>query len=495
MNVSEREHFAVRCGRQMTFQGNLPLTKTVRAKMEHWRRQKSQLPVSVLFMGIDTTSRLHFHRSLPKTLAILEQMGFYDFKGYETLYPQTTHNFANFLMGLPYIELKKIHKWGQSFDKKPIIWKAFNKNNYVTMYFEDGQSFNAHKTGWKRFQTRQTDYYGFPLHNALKPLVQKYAPKRPLCYSSMDGTEFMLDYTARFATKFKTTPFFSFTWLQSPFHDDPELLYLYDDTFYNFFKRLQDQPDLLQRTLIVLNADHGPRYGNQVEFGYTTFMERTLPPLFVRVPEQLETQFPELRIRDAMEINVNRLTTPLDVHHTYRHILHLFNLTTKIYKGPYKPSTKDRSSLFAPIRDDRTCADVKIWSDSCMCNISADLHEANNPSLNYKLYPFGIAELNKYVRNQSYSKVCQVFTSTKSPTPPISSALLSTGSNYTEMLVRFTVLPLNARFEMKVRIFRESERIDRIGSFDRISSYGNQSWCVDLSTGVDYMLKEICICK
>jgi len=167
--------YVVRCNESFNFEVNLPIHPQVRDKMNYWKQkittEPESKPINVIFLGIDTVSRSHAFRSLPKTMEYLKGMGFHDFLGYHSLAPSTLTNFMAFLIGLRRSEVSATcaRWWSNPYDSCPFIWKNYSSQNYVTMYAEDGeQSFN-----WgvqKGFNEKPTDYYIHSLFRSIEGL-------------------------------------------------------------------------------------------------------------------------------------------------------------------------------------------------------------------------------------------------------------------------------------------------------------------------------------
>jgi hypothetical protein len=182
----------------------------------------------------------------------------------------------------------------------------------------------------------------------------------------------MLRYTRRFLEKFKGTPFFSFTWLNSPFHDDPNALGHSEDDLLSLFQFINSNPSILSNTLIIFTSDHGNRYGEPIRHGgMEGFLERGLPPLFIRIPERLREMYPSLSLDKVMEKNSKQLVSPFDLHHTFLHLLKL----TGMAESSFEPVLTDRSSLFLPIELMdvlRNCENLHISPEVCTCNTFPD---------------------------------------------------------------------------------------------------------------------------
>jgi len=174
MDLGDWELFVIKCGMSLNFEARLPkISAQVKKKLTFWTEEfssplpKSSTPINVILFGIDTVSRSHALRSLPKTISLFQEMGFHDFQGYHSIFPETIDNFMGFLMGLqkPIVRATCSPSWESPFDACPLIWKNYSAHNYVTMYIEDGlQTFNWAGQG---FKDRPTDYYPRHLFTAI----------------------------------------------------------------------------------------------------------------------------------------------------------------------------------------------------------------------------------------------------------------------------------------------------------------------------------------
>ncbi|CAG7835626.1 unnamed protein product, partial [Allacma fusca] len=114
---------------------------------------------------------------------------------------------------------------------------------------------------------------------------------------------------------------------------DPTTLASYDGHLENVLKLFSSEPKLLRKSLIVLIGDHGSRWGHYDGRSMDSYIERASPPLFIRIPDQMAEEFPD--IVHTLRINSKILTTPFDVHHTLRHILQF--KTVDLYPGGFQP--------------------------------------------------------------------------------------------------------------------------------------------------------------
>ena len=143
------------------------MTNSAKEKVKFWEGREDR-PTSVLIVGLDTTSRSHVYRSLPRTLRVLRDMKFEDFRGFHTIQPSTLPNFQAMLMGLTDAQVNGGCQptWEDPYDNCHLIWDLFNSHNYITMYHEDGaQSFNWYGGGG--FARKPVDYYAHPMFLSL----------------------------------------------------------------------------------------------------------------------------------------------------------------------------------------------------------------------------------------------------------------------------------------------------------------------------------------
>lgn len=98
--------------------------------------------LSVLMLGIDSVSRLNFHRSMPLLSEFFKERNWLELKGYNKMGDNTFPNLMAFLTGMnPSDAYSKCHpKKPYGLDNCSIIWYNFRDNGYVTAYGEDHES-------------------------------------------------------------------------------------------------------------------------------------------------------------------------------------------------------------------------------------------------------------------------------------------------------------------------------------------------------------------
>ena len=176
------------------------------------------MPPSVLILGIDSVSRLHMLRSLPKTRRFILGHDFIEMKGYTKIGDNTLPN----LMGLlGNMDAENYPCWkgkNQKFDDCPLLWKNFSAKSYITAHIEDAPDlaiFNYAKTG---FVVQPTDYYlrSFMIAHSLRPRLENS------CIAGLTVTEFILQYIQNFVSQMSLAqvPYFLVSWLTELSHED-----------------------------------------------------------------------------------------------------------------------------------------------------------------------------------------------------------------------------------------------------------------------------------
>ncbi|CAG7729635.1 unnamed protein product, partial [Allacma fusca] len=273
-----------------------------RLKLEYWQQEKfsgspSEMikeevpgrPPSVLIVGIDSISRMHMYRSLPKTKLFLEENDFIEMKGYTKIGENTFPNIMGVLAGM---ELNKYPCYNGSkykVDSCPLIWKNYSRSNYVTAFLEDSPGlaiFNYLKTG---FVEQPTDYY-------LRTLAVAYHGKLDHsrgfqgCVGGMSQTDFMINYMRRFVERMgeQKVPYFLLSWFTSLAHDDFNALKPADTKYHDLLSdTVNDATYNGNNTIILFISDHGYRFGSFRET-FLGYYEESLPFFYIRMPPALK---------------------------------------------------------------------------------------------------------------------------------------------------------------------------------------------------------------
>ncbi|CAG7823765.1 unnamed protein product [Allacma fusca] len=511
VDVGDREVLLVKCGNHTNFHANVPIKPKVQEKINYWKGiPEEERPFNVFVLGIDTVSRSHAYRSLPKSIKLMTELGFIDFEAYHSVAPSTIPNLMAMLMGLSRAQVRGTcsKSWVTPFDDCPLIWKKFSENNYVTSYVEDGaQSFNW--GGQSGFVNQPTDYY---LHHLFLSLAHtrgkinkefgRNAKKHSLeCTTQERVPEFLLQYNSRLLKKFANTPYFLISWFENPFHDDIYSLANFDEYIASFIEFLKLERNVLRKSVVIFVSDHGDRTNFFESQSIESYFERGLPFFQIRLPDQMRENYPEFI--KAIQSNSRKLTTPFDIHQTLLHVLTL-KANLSLVSKDFEPDRKDRCSLFVDVPINRTCASTNIPWTNCLCNAQYDenatnkhIQKVNSESANH-LLAFSVTNLNMKIQRSKYKPICSEWSS--SPDDIMYAKYIGEGKSYREILIAFTANPGDAKFEVRLKIKKRSESFEvskflEVVGFSRINRFGDGSWCIPMETDEDKEMKELCLCK
>lgn len=127
-----------------------------------------------------------------------------------------------------------------------------------------------------------------------------------------------------------------------------------DDRIQNF---LQDIEPYLNSTVVVFFSDHGFRMGD-FRSTYVGWQEDKTPFIYFHLPPSLKKSHPQW-VRSLQE-NKNKLASPFNLHATLKDLL--FEDVSEAPTGCPKCGT-----LFAPVPNNRSCADAAIDESWCPC--------------------------------------------------------------------------------------------------------------------------------
>ncbi|XP_014211056.1 uncharacterized protein LOC106641232 [Copidosoma floridanum] len=321
--------------------------------------------LSILMLGIDSVSRLNFHRSMPLTRDFFEERGWLELRGYNKMGDNTYPNLMAFLTGqnqsLAYSVCKP--KVPHGLDNCPLIWHNFRNAGYVTGYGEDHDeisTFNYLKVG---FVDPPTDYYLRPSVLAAERLLKdrkRFSAK--YCTGPVLNVDRIYDYAVEFAKTFSGlgAPYFGFFWTNGVSHENMNGPSSIDAHFAAKLRDLEAS-GVTADSMIVVLSDHGMRYGD-IRGTFVGWYEERLPFVYIWLPEWFREQNPSAA--EALRINRNRLTSPYDLYETLRDVLS----RTGAGVAPASSGCPSCQSLLRPVPRERGCSDVGVAAHWCTCD-------------------------------------------------------------------------------------------------------------------------------
>ncbi|XP_046394681.1 uncharacterized protein LOC124162246 isoform X2 [Ischnura elegans] len=466
-------------------------TKTTLRKIDAAR--KGPLPPSILLLGLDSSSRLNIHRSAPKLIEALSDVGAVEMNAYNKVGDNTLPNLLPILTGVSLPDANnhdpKVGKpvygkgcWPNNkyvFDKCPFIWRNFSEKGYVTMFGEDEPSiaiFNYHKLG---FREQPTDHYLRPFYVVAEKRLQKITKEKATwCYANKDTFDRLLEYLRSFVDTYaRRAPFFALMFMTGISHENPGDIELADSRLADLVRHVVRTSEDGEREgegglFLTVFSDHGSRWGplRESPFGW---LEERLPFLFIRPPHAS----PFLGSRatgplprpSALQTNGNRLTSPFDFHETLSALLH---------GSEARPNGTSCDKCFdllnEEVPEERTCADAAIPGKWCACAEEEKVVVDNSTAS--RGLSLAVDYLNGVIRNDtrcSFLSMGQVMSTTLRTLPSNKS-----GQRLKFLVAVFSTVPSNAVFEVTIFV-KDGDVLQVSPDISRLNTYGNDSWCVD----------------
>ena len=320
---------------------NITKNKTLIAERKKKINKNHILYKNVLVMFIDTLSRAHFFRKLPKTTSFLNQFSKYekDFKKknmtifqffkYHSLKTFTDPNikaafygaksngegthFVNFFKRNGYIVGRV-----KTFCEKEIIFNKKNNSLYNHGTWDhEGLSLGCITTFYDRF-----------LITRLSSPVRK-------CLFGKDLTQHSLKYLETFwSTYLNQNKMFLFETLDG--HEPTgELIGYFDETLFHFLNKFYSK-GYFKDTVILLFSDHGQHLNGPLYLldSQDFYSERSLPVLFLIIPN--DEKLYKDNLYENIKINQQIFITPFDIYNTLIHIsFGEINQNYKLYSNSY----------------------------------------------------------------------------------------------------------------------------------------------------------------
>ena len=447
----------------------------------HKLGQASNDQLNIIILGLDSTSRLVAERKIPKTLAyIREELGAYVMKGYTKVGDNTMPNLIAMLTGKTIMEyLVNL----PSFDY-PQFYKDVIAKGYIECHSEDWAYW------WPSFGFKYPMYTHYTRTLFLakeKRNIFMQSPSgvhtsySPVCFGNKLQHRVLIDYINKFLDNYSSKLKYIFMWQNELGHHNSNKLQYIDEDLKALIKRLKVTNEL-EKSLVIICGDHGPRYGPVLESDIGRFTGR-LPLMAVLVPDQLKKRFPH--IDQNMLLNTERLTSPFDIYETLNDILFQRFEQSSIKCNNGVPPRG--ISLFKSIPKNRSCFDAGISEHYCPCysftNVRVDITPVKVVA-NYV-----VQSMNKLLEEE-HTKCANLellkIKSAKVQHAPKTGESTSSSTNYVVVL---QTIPGEGVFEATAQYFSGSE-IKLLGDINRLNAYGNQSSCIE-----NHLLHLYCYCR
>lgn len=342
--------------------------------------KKDPTKFNVLIFGIESVSRMNFLRTMPETADFLHKRGSVQLLGYNKVGDNSYPNLFPLLTGQSFKDvLKKCIHTNNTVDSYDCIyiWDYFKDAGYVTAVGADS---TAGLLGSYEYNFRQlpSDFYLQPFIYETRALFKNTQYNYHLCAGNKLYYKILLDYISDLSEHLEHNNMFGLFWEESVSHEqlnDPRIM---DNDYSKLLLKLEDS-GYLDETVVIFLSDHGMRWGDIVLTDQGRLEER-LPLLEVLFPQKFKNLY-KLAYQNFKE-NSGRLITPYDIYYTLIDLLNPVLLTDHtIQQRSLNEENLNKSSLFVPVSEKRTCALVGISEHWCTCYKGKSL-QANHKSRN-----------------------------------------------------------------------------------------------------------------
>ena len=459
--------------------------------------------LNILMFGFDSTSRMTWMRNLPLSHKYFtETLGGVVMEGYNIVGDGTPAALLPILCGKSEPELPEARRGyanAQNVDGHPWIWNDLKDAGYMTQWGEDGASAGTFTYRMLGFKKQPVDHYLRPFNIRSE---KQNSLHKPFCLGSLPRHVNMLNWVKDFYSVYRNTPKFSFVFHSEFTHGGYSQVRVVDKDLLQMLRDLENG-GYLDNTLLILMADHGARFQAVRQTVQGKYEER-MPYFAFRFPPKFQEKYPQAM--KNLNTNAHRLTTPYDIHATFKHLLNF----TQEQKG----DVKHRGiSVLKEIPIERSCKDADIDLFWCACSyINWKSISTRSPSVGKAAHALvdALNEITKSKRDDCHELKLKNVSSavTFEPNPrdvlkfkqssdvhgrvaDLSDDMSASGEVWYQVTIE--TAPNRGKFEATVKYLPQEEKyITNENAISRINQYGNQPHCVQ---GKLPHLRPFCYCR
>jgi len=323
---------------------------------------------NLLIFFIDSVSRVHFKRKLPKTWKWLEK--FYkpdkgtthenfQFLKYHGVGTWTNVNMIPAMFGVAY----------DSYTYSTYFAKHFQKMGYITgsagtmcsreLIDLDNSMVNF---DWASYDHELYSFFcdpNFtPVNNPFPILNGPYSIRKKCLYGKSTA-EYAIDYTNQFFEAYKEYPKLFRIDIIDQHEGTGEVVKYDDELIYNFFVDFENK-GFMKDTMIIVMSDHNYNMPGPYSLGELEDWKKelTLPFLNILLEKNMKNFY---EIKENLVYNENVMVNPYDLHSTTLSILSQELSKTKQGKSLFHEK-------FSLNPEERSCKQMKIKQDWCRCS-------------------------------------------------------------------------------------------------------------------------------
>lgn len=358
--------------------------------------------ISVLFIVVDSVSRLNFIRTMPETKNYLLENNFIEMKGYNKIDENTFPNFMGFLTGFNMKQLKDANCLGRNINDLnncPMIWYKFKDYGYSTAYAEDWSHLGTFNWNMKGFNEPPTTHYFRPYFIAAESLGIVDLHGAPYCAGYTTSGERTLNLAKDFSTTLKGDPYFGIFWMNTFSHQALNTPNSFDKIMRTFFTDLKAD-GVFDDSIVVFLSDHGMRTEYEIRQTIPGWFEERLPLNYISVPKWFQDKYK--KEYENLKTNSKKLTSTFDLYMTLQHLLELSNSNYSVTASKACPNC---SSFFNELPT-RNCKEAGIPVEWCTCNgYLTPLHE--NEELVVNAVQYILSDIKNHLIRKKVNHLCE----------------------------------------------------------------------------------------
>ncbi|KAI6185454.1 hypothetical protein M3Y98_00025300 [Aphelenchoides besseyi] len=369
-------------------------------------------------------------------------------------------------------------------DSRPYILYEFLNAGYEMMNAED----------WLTTEFMYPNCYGFkriPFNHTFKGMAklmkQKDLNQVVQKQQCKEATHHILEYTEKYLKVYADKPTVTLLFLTDLGHDHINGGYHVDSAFHQFFSRNEEH---LRDSFIFVFGDHGNRLA-RVHLTSIGRIEDRNPMLVLAVPEKLRRN-PTLM--STLNLNSRRLISHYDTYVTLKEIAKYGQTWTETsdfeqFIDPALTRNQIGTSYLHPISDNRTCNDLQIPFQYCLCQETKV--PIDDVELAKRLIRVIVDHMNQQLQSNSEtkSKCAQLSLNEKKPFSLVQHRPESKRRVY---FTTFAVNPSNGSYVGFVEMLNNGTIVASQKHYPRQDAYGKHSKCLKTDTE---LLRHYCYCN
>ncbi|XP_059503775.1 uncharacterized protein LOC132205997 [Stegostoma tigrinum] len=403
----------------------LILPPVLRTSSNSLKKLKNKHALNVNILLLDSVSRHHFYRTLPKTINTFINLNtnvfktgyVFDFELVQGIKSRTFESLQALFGGEAFNPLKPFSSFvlppkAVDFNKTLGHFKDFG---YEILYLEDMcwkwewglvkelRALNKKAVFSERVKlfleaVKRSGIDRIDVSYSSCDILQENMVKdmfhgpATLCYNGIHQHTYLLQYIEYFITRFSflQKPLFSFLMLDTNHEDTGLRLKQLDEDLAKHVSFLADQ----QNTVTFILSDHGNNYGQFVSMTTESQIEIFHTTLFIIVPDTAAILLGEEKIK-SLHTNQRRLISLLDIHHTLKGLLPPFGAKY----GKILKDGMNTDGLLSPVSASRTCNSIpRIPPNFCICQ---DFEKPAVSDSRFALYAeFALGQMNHEILQQ-----------------------------------------------------------------------------------------------